>query len=320
MSMNNFLKQLVTGDDVKDFTHASNTFVDGGMRLHPKVGFLYHVFIDRNPNVFSGSADENIELGMMAKRVQLPSFNVAVKDYNAYNRVNLVQSKIKYDPVTITFHDDMANVVNTFWKGYYEYYYQDSKYPESQYAYKHKYAPRLSSNWGFRGETGQEPYLSSIRIYQLYQKRFNEFTLINPMITSWKHGEQDYGSSTPVENQLSINFETVRYAEGYITGESVKGFGDIHYDKSPSPLTPLGGGTNSILGPGGLLNTVDEITGDFASGNILGGIVKTALGLQNFKDANLGSIIKEEGASIAKSLLRNPGSKIQVPGGNKRAP
>jgi hypothetical protein len=318
MSTNNFLRQLSTGDTVKDFAHASRTFVDSGMRLHPKVGFLYHVFFDINPNIKSlvnRSAVADIELGLMARNVSLPKFSVDVKSYNAYNRNNLVQGKIKYDPVTITFHDDMANVVSKFWYQYYSYYYSDTRYAEAEYALAHKYVERQRIDWGLRNA---EPFIRNIRIYQLHKKQFTEFVLVNPMITSWQHGEQDYGASDPVQSTMSVQFETVKYRSGIISPETVKGFAEIHYDKTPSPLTPAGGGTNSILGPGGILATADSILGDLASGNLLGAVFKTARGVTNFKDANLKGMIKEEGGillkgaaagaatSVVKSIIFNP--------------
>lgn len=307
MPFNNFLKQLVTGDNVKDFAHASKTFVDSGMRLHPKVGFLYHVFFDLNPDVARNIRTQvaDIELGLMAKAVSLPKFSVDARPYNAYNRVNLVQSKIKYDPVTITFHDDMANVVNKFWYQYYSYYYQDTRYAENLFTADHKYQDRQRINWGLRnaGTSTYEPFIRNIRIYQLHKKQFTEYILVNPMITSWQHGEQDYGLSDPVQNQMTVQFETVKYRSGIITPETVKGFAEIHYDKTPSPLTPAGGGTQSILGPGGIVDTVGSILGDVSEGDLLGAVFKTARGINNFKDANLKGIIKEEGLSVLRGVI-----------------
>lgn len=317
MSINTFLGQVVKGDHVKDFTHASNTFVDGAMRLHPKTGFLYHVFFDLHTDVPARSnTNANIELGMMAKRVSLPKFTMDNKAYNAYNRVNLVQTKIKYDAVNITFHDDMANVVNNFWQDYYNYYYADSTYAESIYnTAEHKYGTRLAQKWGY-SPMASTPYLSAIRIYQLHQKRFSEYVLINPIITSWQHGEQNYASSDPVESSMTVAFETVKYTANVNVNGMVKGFGELHYDNSPSPLTPLGGGTHSILGPGGLLDTAESIADSVAEGDVLGTIFKTARGVSNLRDASLSDMVMEEGKSIAKSIIsgKNVTSKFSFPG------
>ena len=41
-----FLKQLGTGDTVKDFKHASRLIVTDNYRLSPKYTWLYHVYFD----------------------------------------------------------------------------------------------------------------------------------------------------------------------------------------------------------------------------------------------------------------------------------
>ena len=123
---NNFLKQIATGDSIKDFRHASRLFVDNNYRLSPKYSWIYHVFFDLNPQL-TRIRDSNklIEHGMLVKAVDLPKFTVQNKTLNEYNRPNIVQTKINYNDVNITFHDDMANVIRGFWYDYLTYYYRD---------------------------------------------------------------------------------------------------------------------------------------------------------------------------------------------------
>jgi hypothetical protein len=143
---NQLLTQLGTGDNIKDWQHASKTFVDGLYRLSPKIGTMFHVFIDINPNIKPG---DNSEIGMMAKTVTLPKFTVQNKILNAYNRKMIHQERINYDPVSLTFHDDSSNVVRDFWQGYYQYYYRDWEQQEPVYKQESKYQKRTSQNWGF---------------------------------------------------------------------------------------------------------------------------------------------------------------------------
>lgn len=312
MSLNSFLKQLTTSDEIHDFDHASKTFVDGGMRLHPKQSFSYHVFFDTQ---FSSLGSTGIiEAGMMVKGVELPTYQIDVKKYNAYNRVNLSQSKIHYNSVVITFHDDMADVVRQLWYDYYKYYYLDSIHPESAYQAPHKYNIRQTKDWGYSANAAY-PFFTAIRIYQLHKKEFSEYTLINPIITEFQHGRHAAGSSDPVEHQMSVMFETVKYAKGQVSSGTVKGFGDLHYDHTPSPLTPAGGGTQSILGPGGLLDTVGSIASDLAEGSLLSAGFKAVLANENFKGANFGQIAESEFKSGLGNILRgrNTGDRIYVP-------
>lgn len=313
MSLNTFLKQLSTGDTIKDFSHASKTFVESNMRLSPKNSFLYHIAFDVGNVGFD--KDKLLEAGLMAKSVTLPKYSADVKTYNAYNRVNLVQSKLKYDPVTITFHDDMANVVRDLWYAYYSYYYTDAKHTESIYRADHKYnGRRPTTEWGYNSGAST-PFLTAIRIYQLHQKRYSEYTLINPIITGWQHGQQTAGDSAPVESTMTVSFETVKYANGFTSSESLKGFADNHYDKSPSPLTPQGGGTSSILGPGGLLDTVGSVGQDLAGGNFLSAAFKTIRASRSLKDGSLTAKAKTEARELINSALRgnDPTKKFFFP-------
>lgn len=314
MSLNSFLKQISTGDEIRDFSHASKTFVDGGMRLAPKSSFSYHVFFDITSGISNISQSATIEAGMLVKNVELPSYQIDVKRHNAYNRVNLAQNKIQYNPITLTFHDDMANIVRELWYDYYRYYYNDAKHAESTYSATHKYANRQTTEWGFNSDVSA-PYFSAIRIYQLHKKEFSEYTLINPIISEWIHGTQTAGSSDPVDSKMQVQFETVKYAKGQVSTGTVKGFGDLHYDQSPSPLTPAGGGTNSIVGPGGLLDTVSSITTDLADGNLLGAGFQAILAAENFKGADFKQIAKSEFKTGLKDVLRgkDPTQRYYMP-------
>ena len=118
-SINQFLKQLGTGDSIKDYQHAARIFIDDNYRLSPKYGFIFHVAFDLNTEITRVPRDQMLEMGMIVKSANLPKFTVENKVLNAYNRTNVVQNKIKYDPVTITFHDDSADLIRDFWYDYY---------------------------------------------------------------------------------------------------------------------------------------------------------------------------------------------------------
>ncbi|NBP03668.1 MAG: LysM domain-containing protein [Proteobacteria bacterium] len=161
---------------LRDYQHASKLFwsgqlPDGQKGLMPKSGFLFHVVFDLNPNI---TREFSIaELGLLVKTATLPKFSVDLKQQNAYNRVNYVQTKIKYDPVQITFHDDSSNVVRDFWFGYFNYYYRDSDYSEALYQIKHKYNERSAVDWGYTPKKKKKSeFLNSIRIFSLHQKNF----------------------------------------------------------------------------------------------------------------------------------------------------
>ena len=160
------LKPLGAGVSTHPYQLATRLFLDDNYRLAPKQSFLYYVCINIDSgilqsinSILSGSfsegtssqtISEQYEAGLLAKKVDLPKFTLTTKTMNAYNRKNIIQTGITYDPINITFHDDAADVVTTFWNDYYTYYYRDSDYDPTLYQVPHKYQPRLREGWGFR--------------------------------------------------------------------------------------------------------------------------------------------------------------------------
>ena len=88
---------------------------------------------------------------------------------------------------------------------------------------------------------------------------------------------------------MTVAYETVFYSRGPVGEDSPAGFGTVHYDTTPSPLTLGGGGTTSLLGAGGVVGGISDIIGDIAGGQFNLG---TALNVFNtYKNAK--SLSKE---------------------------
>ena len=327
-----FLNQVATGDQIKDRQHASRLYVANNYALSPKYNWLYHVYFELNDELSSiRGEDKLIEHGMLAKSVDLPSFNIATKTLNNYNRPSIVQTKVGYNALSINFHDDSSDVVRNLWYDYYTYYYRDADigydgpsgginpvmFARSKYVTgenretlnRFGYTPRKY------GMANDNQYIKAIRIYSLHQKRFSEYTLVNPFISAFAHGSHNNGENGILEHTMTVNFETVLYASGYITGENVKGFAKLHYDKSASPLTALGGGTNSIMGPGGILSAVDTIIGAGGAGNFGTAAFTLVRAFQKNKNTNLLGLAKTELITAGRDMLKgkDPRDRFFVP-------
>ena len=276
-----FLQQLATGDQIKDFKHASRLYVDNNYALSPKYDWLYHVYFDLDPSLTKVDRDRVSEAGMLVKSVDLPKYTIDTKTFNNYNRPEVVQTKVKYDTVQVTFHDDQSDVVRNLWFDYFNHYYRDMDASYSDSAgtvhplYHAKSQYRLGqrdilNNFGYTPRNGGgvngPQYIQAVRIYSLHQKKFSEYTLVNPMIVAFSHGSHNASSNGSLEHSMTLAYTTMLYASGYVTKNTVKGFADLHYDKSPSPLTAAGGGTNSILGPGGIVSALDGFVRNPAGG------------------------------------------------------
>ena len=224
-------------------------------------------------------------------------------------------TRIQYDPINIVFHDDHADTVNAFWKKYYEYYIADSVSMTNDTTIsdtKDDYynSNRRTNKYGMDTPVQRKkPYLQRIEIFVLHKQRFTSMTLVNPMIGSFNHDNLDQADGTGImQNTMQIVYESVLYKSGIINKNNVPGFASIHYDHEPSPLTVLGGGTNSIFGPGGVVDGVGSVIRNVQSGNILGAILSATNTYNNAKKIKKKDV-KEELKGIAKEGVLDIGKQ-----------
>jgi hypothetical protein len=313
---NQFLQQLATGDTVRDYKHGSRTFVDGNYRLSPKLQNLFHVYIELNPTVAMAdnqNPNNKYEIGLLAKSATLPKFTIQNKVLNSYNRKNIVQERVNYDPISIVFHDDSSNVVRNFWTNYFRFYYRDVDHQEAMFNQPYKYDARMDQAWGYSPMTSAtEPYINSITVYSMHQKTFSSYKIIRPTITSFQHGQHIQGEYSPLEHTMTLAYETVLYDSGRISGETVLGFGDLHYDKTASPLSSLGGGTRSFLGPGGLVESGQDILTNLQAGNFGAAALGALRTGKNFKDADLKAIATGELKALGTNILQGQNTQSTV--------
>lgn len=125
-------------------------------------------------------------------------------------------------------------------------------------------------------------------------------TLVNPVIGSFAHDTLDQGDGAGVmQNTMQIFYETVLYKSGIVNVNNIPGFATVNYDKEPSPLTVLGGGTNSIFGPGGVVDGIGSVIKNVQTGNILGAILSASNTYNNAKKIKKKDA-KEELKGLAK--------------------
>lgn len=338
MSLGNWgvslLKDAVGGffgnDYLRDFTHASKTFRTNSYENAPKLKFLFHTYFSINEEAFAGgNACGNTgqkNYGLLVKDIKLPSFTVQSHKLNQYNRKRIVQTKIQYDPIEITFHDDGGDNINQLWEAYYTYYYNDGSVYRNQFTpgsvgngrynnrniYDEQEEYTKDSMWGFVGGTAglnenkKVPFFKNITVYGFNQHNFTAYTLVNPIITNFSHDTYNYSEGNGVmQNKMTIDYETVVYNYGALDGTEpgnlVPGFGDpATYDNTPSPIM-RNGSNATILGQGGLVDAAGGTLRALSQGNILGAIKTAGTAYNTFKNVNLKTVATTE----LNSMLRN---------------
>lgn len=357
-----FLKTFFGNDYLKDYTHASKTFRTNGYENAPRFKFLFHVFFNINtaqiPQLNAALGTDQSTIGLLVKNIELPKYRLDTEVLNQYNRKRVIQKKIEYQPIQAVFHDDGGDLIRTLWYNYYAYYYKD---PSQKYAgvpnnngsigpsqitpagfdYNRRDIydnDRTVNDWGYIGESyqdvannggrgGKPAFFRDISIYGFNQHKFVEYVLINPMISEWSHDRYDYSQADGLmENNMTINYESVKYYSGAVgrsrSATYVQGFADPnYYDQVQSPLSRPGG-TQSILGQGGLLDTGIGIYEDLQTGSVagvIGAIQKAGTAYGTFKGKDLKAIANQEAQAGVKGVLTNslPGAMRAQPNGNQ---
>lgn len=319
------VSSLTSGVILRDYTHAAKTFRTNSYQNAPKLKFLFHVYFDINPGV---GLDINDNISLLVKDIKLPNFTLQTHQMNQYNRKRITQSKIKYDAIEVNFHDDNGNTSTKLWEAYYRYYYNDESKigniitgPGSNnnsitdYNKRNIYDESLTNDMGYGFSGGQNsgdgvkiPFFKNITVFGFNQHNFTAYTLINPVITNFGHDTYNYaeGGGT-MTNRMTIDYETVVYDYGAMDGRSpgniVKGFGDTsHYDTQPSPIVGTGQGT--ILGQGGLVNTIGGTVSSYNNGNIVGAVANAMATYSNFNQLTSPNTNRNIGEIAVTTLIR----------------
>lgn len=321
-------------DYLRDYTHASKTFRPNSYEYTPKLKFLFHTYFNINPEAYAATSQTNF--GLLVKEVKLPSFNFQTTQLNQYNRKRIVQTKIKYDPIEIIFHDDNGNNMNKLWYAYYSYYYNEGAAFDNPFnpvggtsttvrgrsynrrnIYDDAGAVSEDNQWGFSGGGNSSssmkvkvPFFKNITVYGLNQHNFTAYTFINPIITSFSHDSYNYNEGAGImQNRMVIDYETVTYADGALDGENpgnfIPGFGDdTHYDRSTSPIAKLGANA-TILGQGGLVAAAGGTIRSLANGDLFGAILTSGTAYNTFKNVNLKNVATSELNTMLRNSINN---------------
>ena len=326
----NFLGGVTTGlfgntAQLSDYQHANRMYVANTYARAPKVGFLYFVQFNLNKDAlidqsWAGSQKYVDNVGLLVKRMDLPKFNIATETLNQYNRKTVVQTKLTYGNINVEFHDDNSDITTNLWKNYYKFHFVDGQYgqdKEHPAEYRDTKYGTTDYRYGLRtNNVSQNPFFSSIDVYVLHQQRFTQMTLINPRVVAWEHDSvnQDEGGKI-MSSKMALAYEDVIYRQGKINKKEGSGaFTAKYYDKTPSPLSVGGLGTNTLFGAGGVLAGANSVLNSVSEGNLLGAFIQAKTLSKNVQSLTK-SGLQQEGYSILGGVLGNISQSNNQPGG-----
>lgn len=314
-SVNPLLKGLSTGNSVKDYSHASKTFVENNYELQPKYSNLFHVVFEFTAEAATlFDTIEQLEIPILVKTADLPAYTLDVQTHNQYNRKTQSHHSFTYQPVTIRFHDDAKETIRNLWHKYYIYYNADPTYDldGNSYTTSDKYANRTQQQWGL--QRGNKRFFKNIKIYSMHNHKFGEYTLVNPIITSFNHDSHAYANSALMENTMQLAYETVKYATGFVNNVGPRGFGDIHYDVETSDLSADTIQNDNAFVNGTTISTTGQRPSDLFKGDVIGTITDAEI-IFNSQRFNTANLLQDTISIFANNLLtgKKSTSNILVP-------
>lgn len=314
-SVNNSLSPITTGETVRDYKHASRTFVDNNYELQPRHSHLFHVVFEFTAEAATlFNTVEQLELPILVKSVDLPSYAIDVITHNQYNRRVQSHHRIDYQNITIRFHDDVKELIRNMWHKYYIFYNADPTYSldSNSYTAYDKYSNRVQQQWGL--QRGNKRFFKNIKIYSMHNHKFAEYTLVNPIITAFSHDNHAYTNSSLMEHTMQLAYETVKYATGYVNNIGPRGFGDIHYDAETSDIARSENTNSEAFINGQTVSVSGQQSKDLFQGNIIG-VIKDAEIIYNEQRLNTGNILTDTIGIFTNNLLtgQKATSNILVP-------
>ena len=305
-----FLFNLQSETHLRDARHAHQIYTQSNFAFAPKTKYMYHVRFDPNPEI-GNSATSNVfrfqkELGVLVKSADLPSFRASVENKQQYNRKKNIQTRVDYQDCRISFHDDSTGVTRALLEEYYRYYFEDANKVtngvDGAYGQRDKYFDKVP-NYGLNNFK-RTPFFKSITIYQLSRRNWVAYTLVNPLLTAWDHGNVQSDGSEFNENTISVAYEAVQYTSGTVAGDTPSGFADasVGYDVTPSPLGYL---DDAMIPGGGEKGLLPALIGLGTSA-----LLNKAFGNKNGKSSN---ILKEVATGVIGGLVTNVLSQNKLP-------
>jgi hypothetical protein len=178
---------------------------------------LYEEFFKEQGQTF------RLQIGSLVRKATFPSVDFKTETKNQYNRKKVVNITTEFSPVMITVMDTVSNEWLTLLMKYYTYHYMNAR-NEGGGSRDLGRAPDyvtgndfINSQFGLNGNWDSNkagynpnitPYFFERIDYVLYHgNRGVQYSLLNPVLTSFKNSELDYSSSELMNFDLTFIYE-----------------------------------------------------------------------------------------------------------------
>jgi hypothetical protein len=126
---------------------------------------------------------------------------------NQYNRKRIIQTRLNYEPITVTFYDTYDNQWHTLMSNYIAHYYNEGQginVPDTKIKDDSTINQFFDTNWGFTPNSNRY-FFSQIKINQAGRVTI----LNNPIITNMQGDTLDYSESSPIMYTVTFQPESI---------------------------------------------------------------------------------------------------------------
>lgn len=175
----------------------------------------------------AGQTEFRTTISSLVRSAELPSVSFQTKTFNSYNRKRIVNTGVEYQPVSMTVYDTVGNEWLAVLMKYFAYHYMDPRNTQqspndrdiSGWISGAGGIDYVNSAFGKTGESGFDsnragynpnatPHFFERIDYVLYHgNKGIQYSIINPVLTSFKAAELDYTSSEFRDFQMSFEYE-----------------------------------------------------------------------------------------------------------------
>jgi hypothetical protein len=144
--------------------------------------------------------------------VSAASYSFDTMIMNQYNKKRVVQTKLNYDPISVSFYDTLDNKWQELMTKYMSHYYNGGEGIGSRTNLEgtSTVTPNFSTDHGFTPNSNRY-FFPSIRIIQNgYRGKFRETKLISPAIVAIQGDTLDYSDSNPVMYNVTFQPESIQ--------------------------------------------------------------------------------------------------------------
>lgn len=177
---------------------------DSDQILVPRQKFNFTLILDR---VNQGSI-----VFHRVSSVSVPGYSVDTVMLNQYNKKRVVQTRINYDPITVTFYDTFDNEWHNLMRDYLSHYFNGGEGIRQRTSLEGPTTvnPNFVTDMGFTPNASRY-FFPRVKIIQNgYRNRFRETILINPTITAIQGDTLDYSDSNPAMFTVTFQPESIQ--------------------------------------------------------------------------------------------------------------